>query len=241
MRFRGCSLIATVGAVAALATGCDGQSFEVGSNDLAPDPKDLPVGGTTSSTRDIPSSSSGSQSQPSNPGRGGTSSAGSSLPGGSPPTAGTGGVEMLAGAGGDYAEPGLATDVPLSTSGWIATASDSYPGSDPASVLDTKAPQTWRSGINQYVGMWFQIDMRSAQFFWSLDIDTSTSAGAAPALFDVYTSLDGTFQEPLRAGVMGSGAQRLVFQTPQRARYIRLVLALNETQWWAIDSIVVRQ
>ncbi len=135
-----------------------------------------------------------------------------------------------------------ATGVPFNSTGWIATASDSSPDSDPTSVLDRTAPKTWTSGLGQRVGMWFEIDMRKPQIFYGVDLKNESAPDDAAALMDIYTSLDGTFDEPpIASGLFGCALTSATFQEPQQARYIRLVVSEAKNSWWTIDSIVVRQ
>lgn len=143
---------------------------------------------------------------------------------------------------GGYCARFPATGVPINSPGWIATASDSAPESDPSSVLDRTSPKTWTSGVGQRVGMWFQIDMRKPLVFYGVDLKNESAPDDAAALMDVYTSLDGTFDEPpVASGLFGCALTSATFQEPQLARYIRLVVSEAKASWWTIDSLVVRQ
>jgi hypothetical protein len=135
-----------------------------------------------------------------------------------------------------------ATGLPLNSPGWVATASDSAPYSDPSSVLDRASPRTWTSGVGQSVGMWFEIDMGKPLPIYGLDLKNESAPDDAAALMDIYISLDGTFSDPpIAAGLFGCALTSATFQEPQLARYIRLVVSEAKASWWTIDSLVVRQ
>lgn len=206
-------LIDTIAALTVIAVGCVNQSFEVGSMDGAI------AAGRSGVIGDIPGSSSGSYSQP----QGGSKA-----------------LTVMPDAGG--ANAAGPTGMLLSTTDWRATASNTFPDIDPGVVLDPNAMQTWTSGAYQALGMWFQIDMRTPQRFYQIEIDSTSMPGDAAVALSVATSLDGSFNEPAVAGdVLGSAQTVISFTEPQYAQYIRITLTQSSNRWWSIDAIRVRQ
>jgi hypothetical protein len=137
--------------------------------------------------------------------------------------------------------PSRPSGMALGTAGWRASASNTYPDVDPGVVLDPTAGRTWSSGAYQSAGMWLQIDMLAPQFFFEIDIDSTSLPSDAARRFDLYLSVDGSFGEPARTGVFGSTQTQIRFDEPQYARYIRIVLTESAAKWWSIDAIRVRQ
>ncbi|HVY25929.1 MAG TPA: discoidin domain-containing protein [Polyangiaceae bacterium] len=243
-------LIDTIIAWVAIAAGCVNQSFEVGSMDpSAPgaDPRGflgdhgssggsaslLPIGGSQPSEGSV---------------IGGSVSAAGLSAGGSVAVAGTSvGADNTPGAGGADSGNGRTVcaapqnGMLLNTSAWKATASNTSPDVDPSVVLDPQAPQTWTSGIDQYAGLWFQIDMLQPECFYSVAIDSTSAPGEAAIALSFSTSIDGSFVDaPIMTGILGNAHTQLTFDTPQHARYLRLTVTLDANKWWSIDSISVR-
>lgn len=242
-------LVDTIAALVAIAAGCVNQSFEVGSMDA-----DAVAAGRSGFI--TPSSNGGSASlvpmggSKSSEGSviGGSLNAAGSSAGGSVATAGTSvGAGDMPGAGGADSGNGRTVcaapenGMLLNTSDWKATASNTSPDVDPSVVLDPNAPQTWSSGIDQYTGLWFQIDMLQPECFYSVAIDSSSTPSDAAVGLSFSTSIDGDFADPpIMTGILGNAHTQLTFDAPQHARYLRLTLTFDANKWWSIDSISVR-
>ena len=136
----------------------------------------------------------------------------------------------------------------LNSTGWVATASDSY-GSDAAAkakslsnILDGAYNTRWSSGTAQYSGMYLQIDMKTPQIFFGLSIDTQDQPTDFPNYYDVFLSMDGTFSSPaVIKAAMGSALIDVKFPGGAAvARYMRIVVAANKpAYWWGIRELTV--
>jgi hypothetical protein len=137
--------------------------------------------------------------------------------------------------------PAAATGTPLSPVGWVATASDTFGGSDIKAVIDGNSGTDWTSGTNRYAGMWIVIDMRSRQAFFRLEIETQKSLDAAESV-NVWTSDDATsFTNEVKKNVPGGTLVTIDFSVAQVARYIKVELAQGGTDWWRVNEIRVKQ
>lgn len=136
----------------------------------------------------------------------------------------------------DFAVSPLA--LPLTRTGWIATASSICENDVPAKVLDGNAATRWSSGLNQASGQWFQVDMLTPQLFDGLSIDAATSSGDYPRGFQVYVSNNGTTWGSAVATATGKGPLVIVALGPQSARFVRIVLNKSiSTNWWSIGEL----
>jgi hypothetical protein len=139
-----------------------------------------------------------------------------------------------------YCLPVAATGGDLVRTGWMATASASTSNSTPNDALDGNLTTRWSSGVNQISGMWYELDMQKPQIFFGFALDSSDTPGDAPALFDVYLSLDGTFTTPVLTAQVGMPTSVVTFANAQIARYIKIVLTENKsTNWWGIRELTV--
>jgi hypothetical protein len=130
--------------------------------------------------------------------------------------------------------------LPLSRTGWIATASLTCQNDIPAHVLDGSASTRWSSGVNQASGQWFQVDMLTPQLFDGLSIDATTSTGDFPRGFQVFVSNDGASWGSAIASATGTGPLVTVALGPQSARFFRIVLNSSiTTNWWSIGELNV--
>jgi hypothetical protein len=238
-------LVDTIAALVAIAAGCVNQSFEVGSMDAAA------TGAGRSGFIGDPGSNGGSASLVPMGGSkasetGGSASVAGSPAGGSVAAAGTSVGDMPGAGGADLGNDRTVCAAPqngmlLNTSDWKATASNTSPDTDPSVVLDPQAPQTWTSGIDQYQGLWFQIDMLQPECFYSVAIDSTSAPGDAAVGLSFSTSIDGSFVDPpITTGILGSAQTQITFDAPQHARYLRLTVTIDANKWWSIDSISVR-
>jgi hypothetical protein len=139
-----------------------------------------------------------------------------------------------------YCLPKTATGGMLLRTGWTATASASTTNSTPADALDASLTTRWSSGTAQVVGMYYELDMQKPQIFFSFALDSADSPGDAPALFDVYLSLDGTFTTPALTAQSGMPTTIVTFPNAQIARYIKIVLTNDKSSnWWGIREFTV--
>lgn len=147
--------------------------------------------------------------------------------------------------------PVVASGLELSRSGWSASASHYNTGgsNEPAgNALDGDVVSYWTNGIAQASGQWFQVDMKAAQVFNKIIIDTSSITFTDYIRgCQVFVSNDGTNWGSAVATATGApsatqytiNSLTITFAT-QTARYIRVVLNASSTgNWWAIGMFRV--
>jgi len=139
-----------------------------------------------------------------------------------------------------YCLPIAASGDDLLRTGWTATASASTSNSTPADALDGDLTTRWSSGTPQVTGMYFEVDMQKPQIFFGFALDSLDTPGDAPALFDVYLSLDGSFTTPALTAQVGMPLTQVTFASAQIARYIKIVLSNDKSSnWWGIRELTV--
>ncbi len=141
--------------------------------------------------------------------------------------------------------PAAATGERLSALGWVATASHtaSSQNNSPQFAIDGSQYTDWATGTLQALGMWFQIDMKQTQVFFSLEIDSINQPGDAANGFNLYVSNDASFPEaPVLANYQAKKTQLVItFPKPQVGRYLKLELTQTTDKWWRMDEIRVKQ
>jgi hypothetical protein len=136
---------------------------------------------------------------------------------------------------------GTATGAALPTSGWIASASNTFMNSVPARAIDGAMNTMWESGAGQVPNMWFQVDMLEPKSFFALEL-LCTSNGDYPRSLRVLVSEDGQTFTPITGTVPGEKSKRFDFATAQLARHIKLELQQDTGGlWWRIDELSVLQ
>jgi hypothetical protein len=121
----------------------------------------------------------------------------------------------------------------LNRSGW--TASASLPNDLPSDALDGNTTALWSSGQPQANGQWYLVDMGSPHSFSKITLDTgSNNNGDYPRGYQVFVSNDGSNWG--NAIVSGNGTEQLVTISfaAQSARFIKVVLTANASNWWSI-------
>jgi hypothetical protein len=129
--------------------------------------------------------------------------------------------------------------------GWVATASHELSSNGPAPKgIDGSLSTNWISGIDQFPGIWFQVDMQERKVVFSLElVINDVSSEDFPQAVDVWLSDSGTFTTALIKNEPGTLNTRIDFDTPQVARYIKISLSAGvaKNKWWRIDELRVRQ
>jgi len=126
----------------------------------------------------------------------------------------------------------------LNRSGWIASASSS--NQVPSNAIDGDPVSRWSTQQAQTAGNWFLVDMGSIQHFSGITLDNGHSyANDYPQGYQVFVSVDGSNWG--NAIASGNGGQSLVtisFAT-QSARFIKVMLTANASNWWSIAEFNV--
>jgi hypothetical protein len=139
--------------------------------------------------------------------------------------------------------PESATGQVLSRLKWTANASHKATNSTYAEAIDGDTTSYWTTGAPQAPAMWFEVDMKTEQVFFSIEIDCARQADDFPDGIDVEFSSDGTYSgAPAKANLAtNSGTTLITFTKPQVARYLRFTLTQGKSKWWSIDEIRVKQ
>ncbi|XEC92488.1 discoidin domain-containing protein [Paenibacillus tarimensis] len=117
---------------------------------------------------------------------------------------------------------------------WTATATDIVDWDDkPEKMLDGDRDTRYTSGIGQYNGLSFTVDMGQTETFNKIKINSGSGSNDYARSSDVFVSTDGTNWTKV-ASVTGAGPlQEITFQA-QTARYIKVVCTGNEGYWWSV-------
>jgi hypothetical protein len=133
-----------------------------------------------------------------------------------------------------------AAETQLSETGWTASSNTS-PGSGdaPAHAIDGNLSTRFSSDADQASGMYFQVNMGSAQAFNQIEMNAGGSAGDYARGFNVEVSANGTAFTSVVTGTGTSSPQTVTFAA-QTAQYIRVVLTAGvSTNWWSIAEFTV--
>jgi Malectin domain/F5/8 type C domain/Abnormal spindle-like microcephaly-assoc'd, ASPM-SPD-2-Hydin len=126
----------------------------------------------------------------------------------------------------------------LSRTGWVASASNSNPPDVPANALDGNLGSRWTTGVVMAAGMWFQVDMGTAQSVNQIVMNSNGSGDYARA-YSVYVTNDTTnLGNPVAQGTATADPITVPFAAAT-GRYIRVVLGTipaGTTAWWSIHE-----
>ena len=128
----------------------------------------------------------------------------------------------------------IAADGQLDRTGWTAIASAN--GSWTSAFLDDDLDSRWH-GSYQEVGKSIELDMKANQTFNLITLWSEPSPNDLPRGFEVYLAPDG--EEAVYGDVVytggfpeGAGVGEIKFAKPQTARYIKIVLTANDSQFY---------
>jgi F5/8 type C domain len=133
-----------------------------------------------------------------------------------------------------------ATETQLPETGWTASASTNSTGGDvPANAIDGNLSTRYSSDADQASGMYFQLNMGSAQTFNQIEMNSGGSAGDYARGYNVEVSTNGTTFTSVATGTGTSSPETVTFAS-QTAQYIRVVLTAGvTTNWWSIAEFTV--
>jgi len=128
-----------------------------------------------------------------------------------------------------------ATETALSETGWTASSSTNSSAADaPANAIDGNLSTRFSSDAVAASGMYFQVNLGSAQTFNQIEMNSGGSAGDYARGYNVEVSSDGATFASVATGTGSSSPETVTFAA-QTARYIRVVLtAPSATSWWSI-------
>ena len=136
--------------------------------------------------------------------------------------------------------PAAAAETQLAETGWTATASTNSTGGDvPANAIDGNINTRYSSDADQATGMWFQVNLGSAQTFNQIEMNSGGSTGDYARGYNVEVSANGTTFTSVATGTGTSSPETVTFAT-QTDQYIRVVLTAGvTTNWWSIAEFTV--
>jgi len=138
--------------------------------------------------------------------------------------------------------PQAPTGVLIDSTGWTASASDTYVETVPGNALDNDPESSWASGASQIPGMWFLVDMAEPRTFFTIRIQTAADTFDYARRLRVTASLDGADFSQLCTDVTGESELQITFPSVQYARYLKLELLEDSGgQWWQIHDFQVLQ
>ena len=135
---------------------------------------------------------------------------------------------------------GTGTETQLGETGWTASSNtNSAAGDAPANAIDGNIATRFSSDAVQAAGMYFQLNMGSAQSFNQIEMNSADSAGDYAVGYNVEVSTNGTTFTSVATGT-GTASPEIVTFAAQTAQYIRVVLTAASTgPWWSIDEFTV--
>jgi beta-glucosidase len=122
----------------------------------------------------------------------------------------------------------------LPRTGWVASASNTGGADVPANAIDGNTASRWSTGVPMANGMWFQVDMQSAQTFNQITMDSGGNVNDFARGYQVFVSNDGVNFGAAVATGTGTTALITVPFTAQTARFVRVVQTGAATSWWSI-------
>jgi F5/8 type C domain len=133
-----------------------------------------------------------------------------------------------------------ATETPLPETGWTASSNTSSSAADaPANAIDGNINTRFSSDADQASGMWFQVNMGSAQTFNQIEMNSGGSTGDYARGYNVEVSSNGSTFTSVATGTGTSSPETVTFAA-QTAQYIRVVLTAGvSTNWWSIAEFTV--
>ena len=126
----------------------------------------------------------------------------------------------------------------LSRTGWTATSSTTS-GDVPANMLDGNAASRWSTGTPMASGQYIVVDMKAAQSFNKIVMDSTASANDYARGYQVFVSNDGTNWGNAIATGTGTGAVVTINLASQTARYIKIVQTGSDSSWWSVHELTV--
>ncbi len=136
--------------------------------------------------------------------------------------------------------PAHAAETQLGETGWVASTNTAAAGADvAANAIDGNIATRFSSDAVQASGMFFQVNMGSAQTFNQIVMDSGGSAGDYARGYNVEVSANGTTFTSVATGT-GTASPETVSFAAQTAQYIRVVLtAGGTTSWWSVAEFTV--
>jgi F5/8 type C domain len=125
----------------------------------------------------------------------------------------------------------------LGRTGWVASTNSRSSGSDvPGNAIDGNPNTRFSTDQLQAPGLYFEVNLGSAQSFDELEMDVPNSANDYARGYNVEVSANGSSWTTV-ASCTGTGTPEVVSFPTQTAQYVQVVLtASNPSYWWSIDE-----
>ena len=125
----------------------------------------------------------------------------------------------------------------LGRAGWTAsTNAPSNSANAPANALDGNYSTPFGTGEAQVPGLYFEVNLGSAQTFEELKMSTPSRPTDYARGYDVQVSKDGASWTTV-AACTGTSTPEVVSFNAQTAQYVRVVLSVAESPyWWSVDE-----
>jgi F5/8 type C domain len=125
----------------------------------------------------------------------------------------------------------------LSRSAWVASTNSDASGADvAANALDGNLATRFSTDEDQAAGLYFEVNLGSAQAFDEVEMEVPNSAGDYARGYDVEVSANGSSWATV-AACTGTGTPEVVSFPAQDDQYARVVLTTGvTTNWWSIDE-----
>lgn len=120
----------------------------------------------------------------------------------------------------------------------IMNASSTEAGGSTQNALDGNLNTRWSSGLPQVTGQWIYIGLPRVTSISGIKLDAGSSSGDYPAGFRVQTRDDTSDWVTVATGTGSSQITTINFAA-RNARYIRVELTANSTNWWSIHELTV--
>ena len=125
----------------------------------------------------------------------------------------------------------------LGRTGWVASTNAPSSSADaPANALDGNLKTRFSTNKDQAPGLYFEVDLGSAQAFDELEMDVPNSPNDYARGYNVEVSGNGNAWTTV-ATCTGTGTPETVSFPAQTAQYVEVVLTASNTRWWwSIDE-----
>jgi endoglucanase Acf2 len=147
------------------------------------------------------------------------------------------------GAGNTSGSGSCVLESPLNQSAFTATSNAAYGADIPQHAITNQVNGTsttrFATDTDQAPGLYYQVDMGSAQTFNELGLDSGGNGGDYARAYTVTVSNDGATWTTLTPGV-GTGSPQTIPLPTTTARYVRVTLNQpSTTNWWSIAVFTV--
>ena len=134
---------------------------------------------------------------------------------------------------------GTVPTVPLTPSGWTATASVFGSSDQPSKAIDGNLASRFSTDAAQVSGQSFQLDMGSAQLIAGLKMDSGTNTTDYARGYQIFASNSTSNWGTAIATGTSSSSPILVYFAQTTARYVKIVQTGTASNWWSIAELTM--